>query len=96
MIMNTAQEEEVNGQVIGEYLFNAALFYDGRIQAKREFAITELGAVNQCRENFKRIKEECGPVFLDIYPKPLWEIRIGIDFGSKSWAEIANEEKVNP
>lgn len=74
--MNTKQEEEVNGVVVGPYSLACSLFYEGRKQGKTIFASTEDEA-RQIAECLKTdITLRCGNAARDIFPLNAWELRI--------------------
>jgi len=76
MILNTWYEEEVNGQVIGKYVYAGALYYDGRKQGNTLYAESEAALKDVAEANLRNLKMDCGAVFRDIFPHDTWELRI--------------------
>jgi hypothetical protein len=66
------RDEEVNGQIIGGDYGQCWLTYDGRKQGPTLYARSAVTAREALAAEHRRIKDECGAAYADIYPAPLW------------------------
>lgn len=64
--------DDVNGQIIGGDFGQCWVTYEGRKQGPTKYPNNELEAESFCLEIVEHIKQECGPVFREIYPKNAW------------------------
>lgn len=76
MIMNTAFEEDVCGQVIGAYMLIGSVHYEGRKQGRDLYAESEEDLKALAEQYIQAQRAECGPAFRAIFPRDAWELRI--------------------
>ena len=75
MIMNTWNEEEVNGVVIGTYYLAGRVFLNGKQQGGTIYDETEEGLREKANTYVSELKAEWGALFSEVF-KGKWELRI--------------------
>ena len=77
MIMNTWNEEEVGGVVVGTYYRVGRLYYEGRPQGSNIQGTTDEEIVEKARRHLDTIRQNCGQAYLLVYPnRDRWEVRL--------------------
>ena len=75
--MDTQFEEEVNGQVIGDYLSVSDLLYEGRKQGPRIYALNDDEVMQKAKDYIAYLKQDLGSSYRDIYPNEFrWTISV--------------------
>lgn len=65
--------DDVNGQIIGGDYGQCWVTYEGRKQGPTGYPRNEADACSFCEGIVQSIKDGCGQVFKDIYPKQAWQ-----------------------
>ena len=65
--------DDVNGQIVGGDFGQCWVTYDGRKQGSTKYPRHEAEAYAFCESIVQSIKDDCGVVFKDIYPKDAWQ-----------------------
>ena len=75
VLIMSKPDDDVNGVVVGRFMFHCTLCYDGRKQAQIR-AETEDEARTMARAKKAELIAACGDAAYQIYPHDLWELRI--------------------
>ncbi|MGZ8887994.1 MAG: hypothetical protein ACXW1D_00380 [Halobacteriota archaeon] len=67
--------DDVSGVIIGEFLQQAILTYEGRKQGPTMYVRTDEDAKQQAQAYIAEQRAECGAAFAMIYPNKAWQIK---------------------